>query len=372
MLPIAVQEVLARAPDNFPGADWRGMVFVGLGLVGARWARERPQATLVLLTLATAPIVVFVYGLSYQPPFTPGITMVLTIFSLEAYDATARARLVLAAFAATTLVYCVLAQAHGVLESGNIWAQWVLYALAVTAGVLVRRRREENVELGDRLDEVERTREQRAQQAVEQERARIARELHDVIAHSVSVMVIQASVERRDVVAGPTRDALASIETTGRETLAELRRLLGILRHDGSPPGLAPQPGLGSLNLLAEQVGEAGLAVDLDVATDVGPLAPGLELSVYRIVQEALTNALKHAHAGHARVAVRRRAGEVELEIVDDGAGRGLSARADGGGHGLVGMRERASLYGGTLTAGAAPGGGFRVSARLPVEPAAS
>jgi signal transduction histidine kinase len=200
---------------------------------------------------------------------------------------------------------------------------------------------------------------------VVEERARIARELHDAIAHNVSMMVVQAGAERR-VLEGDnasTRDVLETIEQVGRGALTEMRRLVGMLRSDARDP-LAPQPGLDDLPTLVSQVREAGLPVELDVEGDRRDLPVGIELSAYRIVQEALTNALKHAGNARATVRVRYGSESLELEIVDDGAGGELPVAS--GGHGLVGMRERVALYGGRFDAGRKPGGGFSVRVLLP------
>jgi len=198
------------------------------------------------------------------------------------------------------------------------------------------------------------------------ERARIALELHDAIAHNVSMMVLQAGAERRvlDGSEGTTRETLEAIERTGRSALTEMRRLVGMLRTDRSEP-LAPQPGLRDLPILVGQLREAGLPIDLAVDGSPSGLPVGIELSAYRIVQEALTNVLKHAGDAHATVRVRYGADSLELEVIDDG--RGETADAVRGGHGLVGMRERVALYGGQFTAGRRPGGGFAVRVLLPV-----
>lgn len=223
--------------------------------------------------------------------------------------------------------------------------------------------------VGDRERRVqlaERERDLAAREAVVEERARIARELHDAIAHNVSIMVIQAGAERRvlERKRGPTRDVLETIEQIGRGALTEMRRLVGMLRSDTGDP-LAPQPGLNDLPILVTQVREAGLPVELHVDGEPRELPVGIELSAYRIVQEALTNALKHAGEAHASVRVHYRAESLELEIVDDGAGG--AAPVSSGGHGLVGMRERVALYGGRLDAGRRPSGGFAVRVLLPI-----
>ena len=212
----------------------------------------------------------------------------------------------------------------------------------------------------------ERERDLAAREAVVEERARIARELHDAIAHNVSMMVVQAGAERRVLEGerGPTREVLETIERIGRGALTEMRRLVGMLRSDAGDP-LAPQPGLNDLPILVTQVREAGLPVELYVDGERRELPVGIELSAYRIVQEALTNALKHAGEAHASVRVHYGADSLELEIVDDGGG--AAAPVSNGGHGLVGMRERVALYGGRLDAGRRPSGGFAVRVLLPI-----
>jgi signal transduction histidine kinase len=213
----------------------------------------------------------------------------------------------------------------------------------------------------------ERERDLVAREAVVEERARIARELHDAIAHNVSMMVVQAGAERRVLKSeeGLTREVLETIEQIGRGALTEMRRLVGMLRADADDP-LAPQPGLSDLPTLVARVRAAGLPVDLDVHGERRDLPIGIELSAYRIVQEALTNALKHAGDTSARVRVRYGRDSLELEIEDDGGG-GSSTPVGGGGHGLVGMRERVALYGGRFDAGARPSGGFAIRVLLPI-----
>jgi signal transduction histidine kinase len=213
----------------------------------------------------------------------------------------------------------------------------------------------------------EREREAAARIAVAEERARIARELHDIVAHAMSVMVLQVGAVRHKLpqTLEEDRDALGRVEQAGRTALAEMRRLLGAMRRDGDGIELGPQPGLDGLDSLLEDVSRAGLPVRLNVEGERFPIPRAIDLSAYRIVQEGLTNALKHADASHADVTVRYRPDELEVEVADDGKG---PATMNGNGHGLVGIRERVNIYGGEMSAGAAPAGGFILSARLPVD----
>ena len=213
----------------------------------------------------------------------------------------------------------------------------------------------------------EREREAAARIAVAEERARIARELHDIVAHAMSVMVLQIGAVRHKLSQDleEDRDALGRVEQAGRTALTEMRRLLGAMRSDGDGVELGPQPGLDALDSLVEDVSRAGLPVRLHVDGRRLPLPRAIDLSAYRIVQEGLTNALRHAHASHADVTVHYRPDELELEVADDGTG---PATTNGHGHGLVGIRERVNIYGGEMSAGPAATGGFILSARLPVD----
>jgi signal transduction histidine kinase len=240
------------------------------------------------------------------------------------------------------------------------------FVVAWVAGYALRERAEQAEAAEERAAHAEREREAAARIAVAEERARIARELHDIVAHAVSVMVLQVGAVRHKLPASRAedRDALTGVEQAGRRALAEMRRLLAAMRPEGDEAELVPQPGLDRLDSLLEQIGRAGLPVQLHVDGEPFPLPRAIDLSAYRIVQEGLTNALKHAQASTADVTVRYRPHELLLEIRDDGVG---TSTTDGLGHGLVGIRERVKIYGGEMTAGSANGSGFVLSTRFPV-----
>ena len=246
-----------------------------------------------------------------------------------------------------------------------IWVA-VTFGLPWATGLGLGFKFREADEAKERAERAERAREEEARRAVAEERARVARELHDIVGHSVSVMTVQAAGARRllDPDQEREREALLLVEQTGREALAEMRRLVGVLRRPEEAPALAPQPSLEHLDKLVEQARESGLPVQLRVEGEPVELPAGLDLTAYRLVQEGLTNAVKHANAHQAEVLVRYDDGHVELTVSDDGTGDG---GGESGGHGLVGMRERMSVYGGELEAGPLPGGGYRLHARIPV-----
>jgi signal transduction histidine kinase len=241
------------------------------------------------------------------------------------------------------------------------------FVVAWVAGWALRERAERAEAAEERAARAEREREAAARVAVAEERSRIARELHDIVAHAVSVMVLQVGAVRHKLpdALAEDRDALRSVERAGRTALAEMRRLLAAMRRDGDEAELLPQPGLDGLDALLQEIGRAGLPVELHVDGEPVPLPRGIDLSAYRIVQEGLTNTLKHAGASDADVTVRYRPDELEIEVRDNGRG---TATTDGLGHGLVGIRERVKIYGGEMTTGTATGGGFVLSTRLPLD----
>ena len=248
---------------------------------------------------------------------------------------------------------------------GFLWIG-LLFVIVWLAGNALGAKLTQYKRVEERAERLEREREEQARAAVAEERARIARELHDVVGHSVSVMTVQASGVRRLLRPEQEREreALLVVEQTGREALAEMRRLVGVLRRPEEAPALAPQPSLQHLEKLVDQVRESGLTVDLRVEGEATSLPASVDLAGYRLVQEGLTNTLKHAQAHRAEVLVRYGNGEVLLVVADDGNGKG---GGDGGGHGLVGLRERIAVVGGELNAGPLAGGGYEVRARLPM-----
>ena len=241
-----------------------------------------------------------------------------------------------------------------------------LYLCPLVAGRAVRLRQAHLDLVTEQASRARRDQARLLEQAVDEERDRIARELHDIVMHSISVVAVQTQAIRRRLGPDHAREAddLAAVERTAREAMAEMRRLFGVLRAGDGPPQLAPQPGLAQLDRLLDDFRRAGLRLDTQVALPDRPLTAGVDLTAYRLLQEALTNALKHAGPGTAvRVVVAPGPRELFLEVCDEGTRRSTPSS---GGHGLIGMRERVSVFGGRLDVGAAPGGGFRVTARLP------
>lgn len=252
------------------------------------------------------------------------------------------------------------------------WKSAIPFAVMIGAiwlcGLYISTRRMYTQSLEERARRLERERDAQAEVAAAAERARIAREMHDVIAHSISVMVIQADGASYavDTDTERARRAMRAIGDTGRQALMEMRRMLGVLREGDGKATLAPQPGVEQLPDLVQQIRTAGLPVGYEVSGEPLPMPAGLALVVYRIVQEALTNVMKHAGpAAMAQVSLRYGDQSIEVRVRDDGRGATIS---DGRGHGLVGMRERAAVYGGQVSAAPAAGGGFEVVARLPVK----
>ena len=263
-------------------------------------------------------------------------------------------------------------------EPSDLAAALVFFVGPWAVGVITRGRIASAEEAVARAEQLERNRELEAARAAADERTRIARELHDIVSHSISVVTIQTQAVRRRL--GPEHAAeardLAAVEATAREALAEMRRLFGVLRTEGDQPlALAPQPGLSELDRLVRQVGSGDMQVGLRIEGDQVPLSPGVDLAAYRIAQEGLTNAIRHARATRADVLVRYSPDRLDVEVEDNGRGLSRSQRANGtssngGGHGLVGIRERVALYGGTVELVPSSSGGVRLAVSLPLKEA--
>ena len=348
-----------------------GVLAVGYALVLLHTlplvARRRFPGAVLALCVASGLAI----GALFLPPETLGPAILVAVYSVAAYGD----RWVALAGLAAAALGSVAVQRTWVAKFEEPFA-WVQFPLIIGAawllGYFAHNYRAYAARLEERTAELERAREELARRAVAEERLRLARELHDVVAHAMSVIAVQSGVGAHvaDSRPGEVGKALAAIEATSRDALTELRRLLGVLRQDGDPQAsLAPAPGLANLEGLLAEVAEAGLAVKLRVEGRPAPLPAGLDLSAYRIVQEALTNVVKHAGPAHAQVMICYRDHEVAVEVTDDGRGVGAVAGDGrrGTGHGLIGMRERVAAFGGDLEVGPRPGGGFRVAARLPL-----
>jgi signal transduction histidine kinase len=329
-------------------------------------ARRRYPFAAPLIVVAVVVVTSFVAPRAEEEGVTIIVALILAMWALGLRNE--RTRAVMGGVLAIAAAQIVNRNFEEGLNAADVLFTVLLVWAPLIAGQALRHREQRAAELEARAERLAREREERARTAVAEERARVARELHDVVAHSISVMTIQAGAARLLIDDDPLRadGPLQAVEDTGRQTLAELRSLVGVLHAGELALGLAPQPGLDDLPALAESVRAAGLPVVMTVDGEPEGVPPGVDLTAYRIVQEALTNTLKHAGPASARVTVRYRPGSIDLEILDDGAAAG-NGRA-GGGHGLVGMRERVALYGGELQAGTQPGGGFAIRARLPLE----
>jgi signal transduction histidine kinase len=332
----------------------------GVTIVCASLVIRRRFPFMMVVIAACGSLLMWLFG--GVPPQILGVglaAMVISYSLAAALDGTALIAAV-ALFVATWLIRDIV-DPH--LNGGDIAIDGVFFGMPFVVGRVVRRREHQ-------VEHVARVADERAYDALRDERERIARELHDVIAHGMSVMIVQADATRHGLDPGDdeTRSALTEIERTGREALREMRRLVSLLRDDRNRAGetaLTPQPGLNGVDALVQSVRQAGLPVELHVVGDARPLSPGVDLAAYRIVQEALTNALRHAGPARAKVEIGYDDQEITLRIEDSGRGNGTSS--SNGGKGLVGMRERARLYGGSFDASRGPNG-FVVSASLPIE----
>jgi signal transduction histidine kinase len=362
---IAVQFAFGEQPG--PEADVVNLITGPLLALTLVWRRRAPLSMIVAFAALTVTNEALGGGLFSFPesdsdgiaPFASLLTAGVAFYSLGAYE---RERLATIGLVVGVAAFWVVVFVSAQVDFGSFFFSATLAVAPWLFGRIARARHL-------RLLAAEREQEQRARIAVGDERARIARELHDVVAHSVGVIVLQAQGARRVFERDPerAREALESIERTARTALADMRGSLGVLRREDDERALAPQPGVDDLNQLIEEARAGGLTVELAVEGERVPLPQAIDLSAYRIVQEALTNVIKHAGRAQARVTLRYLDDELEVEVADDG--RGPPGRAaDGSGLGIIGMRERVEAHGGRLDAGAGTDGGFLVRASLPLD----
>jgi signal transduction histidine kinase len=366
-LPEGGEEVTVRSLDAL------GLVLILLQTVPLAWRRRAP-----ITVLAVTMTALFVYSVEGYFTSFAALGFLVALYTAAAYRE--RSVSIPAGIAAAFVVLLILLVQKEPVEPDAVLAESLFVGAAWFLGDGLRIRRGQVLMLEDRASRLEGEREERAERAVTEERRVIARELHDVVAHNVSVIVAQAGAAQR-ISGSQPREALAalgSIEHAGREALVEMRRLMGLLRPDAERvTKRAPQPGLDELDALVGQVGEVGVPVLLTIEGEPRALPVGLDLSAYRIVQEALTNVLKHSHPSRVDVVVRYRPASLELTITDDGASPHEQAqriegvdddRASRIRYGHLGMHERVALFGGELSAGPVVGGGYRVWATLPTD----
>jgi signal transduction histidine kinase len=335
-------------------------VAIPMAIIAGSSLAFRRRWPLVVVSICFAALAIDTWaGVPLSQPATPMTWIVLSQYTAARHctlkGAIAGLAIGLGIFA-TTLAKDASDLVFGLII---ILAPWLV-------GLAMRSRVADSIELAARADTLERTRDEQVQVATTEERRRIARDLHDVIAHSISVMVVQAGAAAEIVDRNPERasQALRDVQDTGRSALTEMSTLLGVLRESGEEIGLAPQPGLADVESLLNQTRAAGLPVQLKIEGQRRELPAGIELSLYRVIQEALTNARKHAGEASACVTIAFEPRVVRFAITDDGAG---SDDGYGGSQGIIGMRERVTIYQGTLEAGPRPGGGFEVRGCIPL-----
>ena len=357
-----VSHLVVRGEDVVDPSVAGALLSVGATLpIG--WRRRSPTAVLLVVTLCQM-------ALEVMNADGPGWTGVLiSAYTLGAYRSGHELRRAGVLLVLAVIGFIVVGALHGDAPWQALVSTPIVVGASVLLGDNMRRRRERSAELEERAERAERERHLLAYQHVQDERTRIARELHDVVAHSVSLMVIQTAAARRQLLAGPdgVDASLLAVEDTGRAAMHEMRRILGVLRDTNGTVSLAPQPGLGAIE------GLASAATDLPVTVrsegNLHDLPTGVEVSAFRIVQEALTNVRRHAGpVHHVDVSMVRDGGSLTVEVTDDGRGAAAAPAEEGGpGFGLVGMRERVAAFDGQLYAGPRPGGGWRVRAVFPV-----
>jgi len=331
----------------------------GVAMAALAWRRQFPLAVGALVIGSNL-------ALNPDNEFSTVLSLVLVAFTIGSETSQPRSYVGLA----VVLVPFVVGLALEGFEPSDAAAALVFLVGPWAVGSAVRQRADRTSEAVDRADRLEREQVAQAAAAADQERTRIARELHDIVSHSISVVTIQTQAVRRRLGPEHAQEAAdrAEVEATAREALTEMRRLFGVLRSTGEAPSLTPQPGLDDLTRLFDQVGASGLVVEQRVEGKITDLPPGVGLAAYRIVQEALTNTLRHSGATRATVTLRYEATRLDVVVEDNGRGMG---KPSSGGHGLVGVKERVALYGGLLELSVAGMGGVRLSASLPVRDSA-
>ena len=379
LIPVATTAIVATATERGSGNRTIGLLVGLCCTLPIAWRRRDP-----VTVFAVTGVAVFV-GIATGNVVGPSpLGPMIALYTVAAWCDRRRSLSAVGVSFVGIVIAVVVAPRFAQFNIKLLLAPAAFVTVTWLIGDNVRVRRAYVAQLEARAEQLEREQATEAQRARDGERTRIARELHDVVAHHVSVIAVQAGAARmvaeqegRDHASSPSPsmsdDMLASIESTARQALAELRRLLGVLRKGDDDLDRAPQPGLHQLNALVEQMRDAGTAVDLEIDDSVPvALPPGVDLSAYRIIQEALTNVLKHANGAATRVVVRVDQGDLELTVHDTGPGPVWPRAADrtspgSGGHGLVGMGERVALFGGQLSHGPSRSGGYDVVARIPL-----
>jgi len=384
------------APAHTRSPDTIAAVLVLVQTLPLAWRRQHPDRALRIIGAATV-----VGTIARYPTNLDAVSALIALYSFAAHRPSrsqAWPAVVAAAAVIASIAWVDLRSDRTTHQADYAWAAAV-FTMAWVVGNHLRSRRADAATLAERVERAERDRVLEAQRAVAEERARIARELHDVVAHALGMIAMQAGGAERvaDLNPADAKEILRSVAETSREALGEMRRMVGVLRNDEDGAELAPQPSVADLGSLVDHVRSVGLDTSLRVEGAPRGVPTVVELSAYRIVQEALTNTLKHAGPARAQVIVRWRPNDVELEVIDDGRGAAawpvievelagvpalgareaepgsagrpnpVPGRCNGDGHGLIGMRERVSMLGGDLAAGPRPGGGFGVRARLPL-----
>jgi signal transduction histidine kinase len=363
-LLVLVEVTVLAKQEAWSGPVWIPAAAGAAAVIPLAWRHRAPLAVLVVSGAATLAVMLY-HG-------SPGLLAVGPLVGLYTVATTSRRRTSLSAaiVALGGVTIGVAASGSGRLTWEAFLLPWAVTAAAWLIGDNLRVRRAYITELEAKAARADADRAAAAERAASRERARIARDLHDVVVHHVSVIAVQAAAARmvagHDGRAADTQQALTDVEATARQALGELRQLLGVLRHHGDPAVRAPAPGLDQLGRLLDDVRRAGLVVEARTEGQPVPLPAAVNVSAYRIVQEALTNVLKHAGCVPASVVIRYSDQDLRIEVADGGPSGHPSPAATGPGHGLAGMRERVAMFGGELDAGPRPGGGFSVAARIP------